>query len=366
MDNDVRQKKNLEIQALRGIAILFALFHHVPGLLLPSPPKFFFDLYAHFTFWGGVDLFFVISGFVITKSYFKLQVNHRPGETALIFLRKRALRILPPAWFWLFLHLILTAYWNASGVFGNFQLIFNYAKSAILQYANIYGLNCGEGIGQVSCGPNQIYWSLSLEEQFYLVIPIWFFVFRKNIAWVLLPIAFVQAIWPRPEWSIGWAVRSDALIWGVLIAHFSENKIFRKMNLNSFRVNKLFRIAFLVLGMTAMAFLPAKGNGIPLGTGMLGLVCAALVLVAAQDNQSLWSDGPIRRFFVFIGERSYSLYLCHVVAYCSAIEIFYQITPIGYRISESDSLKLVFIALPLTFLAAEASYRLLEQRTYWK
>ena len=65
---DTPHKRIDEIEVLRAIAILFTLFHHTAFYLLPPGNILIEKVYGTFTFWGGVDLFFVISGFVIMKS----------------------------------------------------------------------------------------------------------------------------------------------------------------------------------------------------------------------------------------------------------------------------------------------------------
>src|SRR3989344_5391368 len=87
-----------EIECLRAIAILFTLFHHVPLYLFVEPTAYLIKIYSHFTFWGGVDLFFVISGFVIMKSFSNQlkNSNNAYGKSAKIFWIKRCFRILPP------------------------------------------------------------------------------------------------------------------------------------------------------------------------------------------------------------------------------------------------------------------------------
>lgn len=62
----VRNRKIVEIEALRGVAILMVLVQHMPDNLIFWPSRVSTLLSGYGQGWTGVDLFFVISGFVIT------------------------------------------------------------------------------------------------------------------------------------------------------------------------------------------------------------------------------------------------------------------------------------------------------------
>lgn len=96
------------IQYLRGIAALVVVFAHVASMqhsLAPSLPVFLPEFNG---FWG-VDIFFVISGFIIVYITHELVSG---GRTAALFLLKRAVRIVPAYWFFtLFVYLADTRHW---------------------------------------------------------------------------------------------------------------------------------------------------------------------------------------------------------------------------------------------------------------
>ncbi|MGZ3691731.1 MAG: acyltransferase family protein, partial [Pseudobdellovibrio sp.] len=213
-------KKNLEIECLRGIAILLTLLHHINSHLLIYPSHAIQWLYQYVTFWGGVDLFFVISGFVIAKSFLSSYANYKSyWKTCKNFWIKRVFRILPAAWFWLGIYLLASLYTNDKNyAFGYFDQNLRDSLAAFFQLANLYGLRCYGPFANQYCGPNGIYWSLSLEEQFYIFFPIGVILFRRHLKKVLLIMAALQFFIPRPSWTLLWAVRTDALIWGVLLS----------------------------------------------------------------------------------------------------------------------------------------------------
>lgn len=353
-----------EIECLRAVAILFTLFHHSVVYLMIPPNQNIMKIYEHFTFWGGVDLFFVISGFVIMKSFSKslMNSNMQYGSSAKIFWIKRAFRILPPAWFWLIVYLLATKYTNYTGAFGDLQQNLKDSMAALFQYANIYGLNCWGTNGTFACGPNGIYWSLSLEEQFYILLPIVIFLFRKYLTWLLLIAGLAQVCLRRPAWEFWWAVRTDTLIWGVLIAVWSQKISYKKYEPKFLGNNLILRLSIIILSVFGMAYLPADPNQILIGTGLLGLICAVLVWLSSYDKGYLFgSTGMIKKIMVWLGTRSYSLYLIHVIVFRFTLEIFYQLTPVGYRPLPGDFYKLLAISIPILFIIGELSYRFIEQ-----
>src|SRR5579863_7835166 len=96
-------KRNNDIEMLRGVAILFVLADHIFGFWDIPNLQSTLDHYA--SFWGGVDLFFAISGFVIAQSLLRSMIGLQSAQDkvrALVsFWIKRVWRLWPAAWFWL-------------------------------------------------------------------------------------------------------------------------------------------------------------------------------------------------------------------------------------------------------------------------
>lgn len=350
-------KKIIEIEYLRALAIVFTLFHHIVFYLFPSPQTspFLVGLYSHFTFFSGVDLFFCISGFVIFNSFWKLVESSRSIRShfraAVTFWMKRFFRLLPSAWLWIGIYL-LCSYWFNSGHFGNFNQNLQDMKAAFFQYANFYGLNCWGPGKTMDCGPNGIYWSLSLEEQFYFVLPFLFLIVGRYLfGFVMALIFLVQFFLPRVDWSIGWALRTDAIALGVLISILSRKWLYQDLNprfLNRAGWTKYIFISALVF---LMAYIPAMPNAIPFSLGLLALICAALVWLASYDQgYILPHSNPLHKILLWLGSRSYSIYLVHIVAFKLSCELvvdsFVYLLPAG---------------LILTFILSELNFRFIEK-----
>ena len=160
--------KNWEIEYLRGVAILMTLVTHV-NLLLPFHADFLDKVFNVYSPWSGVDLFFCISGFVVSKSYLDYFDKHRAqgnfGIAAVSFWIRRAYRLLPTAWLWILIPLVFSIFFNQSNAFDSwYNNLRSFAAVATFSgnLANQFG---------VLLGPNSVYWSLALEEQFYFVFP---------------------------------------------------------------------------------------------------------------------------------------------------------------------------------------------------
>ena len=130
-------KRNAEIETIRAIAILLVIFRHVHYAL----PIGIADYPAWLQgTWSGVDLFFVISGFVITGSLLQQDKLRQAGELTSgrmlgQFYWRRVFRLLPASLLTVAFYAACTAWLNTSGVFGTLEdvgqeLIYAFASRA--------------------------------------------------------------------------------------------------------------------------------------------------------------------------------------------------------------------------------------------
>ncbi len=350
------------IQYLRAIAILLTLFHHSATLLLVyPPPSFVFLIYSEVTFWVGVDLFFVISGFVIMKSFSEsLEKFGYNLKTVARFWIKRFFRIIPAAVLWLGIYLLFTYFYNNVGAFGNITQNLKDSAAALLQYANIYGMKCWGPNKIMQCGPNGIYWSLSLEEQFYVILPFLIFIFRKNLKYFLMAVILFQFFIFRPVWSLGWAIRTDALSWGVLIAIFYNSKWSERFRPHFLKNKKSIATTLLIILIGALLYIPAEAHNIDVATGVVALTAAILVFLSIYKNPYLFPFETLNKVLGWLGSRSYSIYLIHVVVFRFATEIVYDLVPSGYVVSEKENIYLCVLAFLMLIPITELNFRYVE------
>jgi peptidoglycan/LPS O-acetylase OafA/YrhL len=293
------------LDMLRGVAILLVLGRHAPELPAGTiaPIKFVFDNW-HRGGWIGVDLFFVLSGFLVSGLIFR-EIQQRGSYSPGRFLLRRALRIYPPFYFLLALTPLM---------FPRLPLL-AYVPEA-LYFQNYIGGIWGHT------------WSLAVEEQFYLLLPwllaIPLLVGRKmrqplqTLPVVLAAIAVLCLVLrirlsAVPFWSIylnSTQLRLDSLAAGVFISymhHFYPAKLARL---------RPYRVALVIIGLLcclpAFIFALETTPFIYIYGLTLFYAGAGLILVAVIVWQPIRIMLPVR-VVAWIGFYSYSIYLFHHV-----------------------------------------------------
>jgi len=360
-----REKRLVDIEFLRAVAILYTLAAHLPVIMMGSQITAF---EGHFYLGSGVDLFFVISGFVITRSFlahFGGAVPHgNLLQIALPFWTRRLFRIFPAAWFWLGASLFAVAFLNRSGNFGVLRDVWGDARAGFLQFANLHMWQCYDLKTAVCANggvPDGQYWTLSLEEQFYLLFPIVMVLTpRRALVWVLLGVAAVQILSaPTGFWL--W-FRSDGFVVGVLLGLASEHPFYSRLA-PAFLADRRARwAAFVVLGF-AIGWLPTSSIWLP--HGMLTLACGLWVFIASFGKGYAIPTHALHSIWMWFGSRSYSLYLCHFCAYCAANEFLFRIGWLYYPSFENIRTlpgipHTLFVAGCFLYVFTEATYRLIE------
>jgi peptidoglycan/LPS O-acetylase OafA/YrhL len=293
-----------DIEGLRGVAVLLVLFFH-----------------ASLGFSGGyvgVDVFFVISGFLITGML--LREKEETGRVSLKnFYSRRARRLLPAASVVLILSLI-------GSIFILPPLLIPGAAtdiaSAALYVSNMAFAHHAVDYFAIGSAPSPIlhFWSLSVEEQFYMFWPAIFLLVtwrtrnpRRNIGIAIAVIAissFLLALWLLPR-SQPWAffalpTRAWELAVGGLLAVAGKRLAGIPKNIAAL-------CGWIGLGAVIYSGIfsrnAAEFPGIP---ALLPTLGAALIILGGAN---FLTYGPIQvlgtRLILFFGRISYSLYLWH-------------------------------------------------------
>ncbi|MDH1071477.1 acyltransferase [Pseudomonas nitroreducens] len=352
------RQKIADIQVLRAIAVILVISYHAPLYLihwrLPALERFS----AYFGGNAGIDLLFVISGFVIARTLLERAQGTEPQSFIFFeFWTRRFFRIAPAAGFWLLVTLLLTLFLNQSGAFGSVQAAAAGSLAAILQAANIHLAECQ---GHVECSATQVYWSLSLQSQFYLIFPVLAALAGHRLASVLALFVLSQCLVP---WlMLPSHFRATGFAIGALMACFARAATYRSFEPTLLEQLPWLRnvvLGFLLLGLasaTAPGLHIVSGN---LGYNLLAFLSAALVFMASFDRQYILLDGRLKRLLVWIGDRSYALYLTHMPAFFLTRELFHRLAP-DLTGNSTAMLSYLGCAGMLTIALSELSFRFIE------
>ncbi|SNY45722.1 Peptidoglycan/LPS O-acetylase OafA/YrhL, contains acyltransferase and SGNH-hydrolase domains [Pseudomonas sp. LAMO17WK12:I6] len=355
----MNSKRIMDIEVLRAIAVLGVLFHHLQGSLFTDTVPLLQTVHHWAQSWWGVDLFFAISGFVIARSLIPVlqgcTSRRQCWEQTRNFWLRRAFRLLPSAWLWLALMLLACVLLNRSGAFGTLHANLQATLAGVLQYANF---RFADSFFQYEYGSSFVYWSLALEEQFYLLFPLLIVVCRRHLGWVLLALVAVQLFTLRTPLLM--VVRTDALALGVLLAMWSAQPGYSRWEPRFLRrpwagVSVLIVLALLLSYMATDRFTFASYR-----IGSIAMLSALLVWIASYNRDYLLPRGRLQQLMAWIGSRSYGIYVIHIPAYLLVRELIFRLQDAGLPSPAGHPILTVLIAGGLIALLSELNYRFIE------
>lgn len=286
----------LNIQFLRALSVLSVIFFHLK--LLPGG-------------YLGVDIFFFISGFLMTKISSEY-LNKKKYDVFFVknFFWKRFIRIFP---------LLLFVIFFCSLIF-YFILIppnlINFAYSSLYSlfflsnfYFYIDGFRYFAEFNSIK--PLLHTWSLSVEAFFYLVFPLIFFFYKKkyflNLIFFLFFISFLLCIYASYN-----HISINFYFPGTRFWEFLMGSIIflTQSNLKQFVKNSFYTYISFLLIITCFIFFNENTRH-PSFFTLIPLICSSVIVLSY--NKSVIQDLFNLRIFQFIGKISYSLYLNHYV-----------------------------------------------------
>ncbi len=352
-------KRIMDIELLRGIAVLGVLFHHLQGSLFPDTVPLLQTITAFGQPWWGVDLFFAISGFVIARSLIPALQGCRTRQEYWLQMRnfwlRRAFRLLPTAWLWLALILLACVFLNRSGAFGTLHANMQATLAGIAQYANF---RFADSFYHYEYGTSFVYWSLSLEEQFYLLFPLLILVCRKHLVWALLALVAVQLLTLRTP--ILMVVRTDALALGVLLAMWSARPGYVHWEPTFLRRPWAGVSVLLIVAMALSVLATDRFTFTAYRIGAIAVLSAVLVWVASYNRDYLMPRGLLKRLMTWIGSRSYGIYLIHIPAYSLVREFIFRLQAENLPNPAGHPILTLLIAGGIIVLLSELNYRCIE------
>lgn len=331
-----------DIDGLRAVAVLCVIIFHARPAILPSG-------------FVGVDIFFVISGFLISSILFK--AVEQGSFTFTDFYSRRIKRIFPA----LVLVMVSCLSMGYFVLFADeYQMLGKHVASGAVFLSNFTLLNeSGYFDPAAELKPLLHLWSLGIEEQFYIVWPLLIYVAAKlRINWLVMTILLAVLSFGLNIWRIdahlvqtfyGPLTRFWELMFGSILAYVS---IYPSVQISHYREKfaNFVAITGLVLIISAL-FLLNNTKLFPGWWAVLPTVGAVLLIAAGPSawvNKNVLAIRPL----VFIGFISYPLYLWHypLLSFLRIVE------------SGNPTISLVLIAIVAAVLLAWLTYVLVEKR----
>jgi peptidoglycan/LPS O-acetylase OafA/YrhL len=280
-----------DIQMLRGLAVLFVVLYHL-GLE---------HMNSGFL---GVDIFFVISGFLMSAIY--------PKGGAYEFFLKRAVRLLPSYYTVVFITLVTTA------TLCSLNEIRQVASQTV--FSSLFSSNLGfwtrnSYFSQEDFSPLLHLWSLGVEIQFYLLVPliVYFGSKAKGLLFCLticslLACLSVMVISPKTAFFL-----TPLRLWQFMVGYLIAHHLCQEGNVAYKHLSHIGSIALLALFIIPLY--PVDGSaqsllyGHPSTAAILVTISTGIVL--AFGLPKLMVNNSVSDAFSILGKYSYSLYLVH-------------------------------------------------------
>lgn len=333
---------------------------HYP-FLAPVKDVYWVPVLRHFHFWAGVDVFFAISGYVVTRTILDLRSASPAQQTDTVarFWIRRFFRLIPMAWLTLLVSVLLAAFWNDMGAFktpvGNLTDAFFQSFYMSNWRAYWCTINPSE-----LCGVNVHFWSLSLEEQFYIVLPLLIVLFRRKFWWIAVALIIVQFPLDRPLFSFFWVTRLDALLWGVLIAVAENAGVLNKFR-PTFMKSATIRRVVLASTLFLICWLVAGGVN-RYSIGLVAVLSALLVWLCSYQSGYLFRrTDTFWRTIAWVGSRSYGIYLLHAFCFLAIYEAFYRWYGSKEALGDMQAVLILIIGFAFTLVTCQLAYRYFEK-----
>ena len=293
-------KYRAEIDGLRALAVIPVIFFHAG-----------FNIFAGG--FVGVDIFFVISGYLITKIIIR-ELNSNIFSIKR-FYERRARRILPALIFVILISSIISFIFLTRSELGSY---FKSVIATLLFFSNFYFYKTTPYFRSESdLEPLLHTWSLSIEEQFYIIFPITLLLFHKffkRYIFLMLAFGFVASLFICQFLALktGWTLNfyfTFSRVWelalGAICAH---TLIYKDLSYSTLIKNLLSTIGIILIVFSIFFF--SRQTVFPSFYTLVPTIGTSLIILFADKDTFINKILSIK-FLVSIGLISYSLYLWH-------------------------------------------------------
>ena len=345
------------IDSLRALAVLAVIIYHVDVNYLPGG-------------FLGVDLFFVLSGYLISSLIIK--EFRKTGTVNLYnFYIRRARRLLPAVYFMITVGLVVMVLFNEVLLRkSHLDAIFGYIYSSNWWYI-FHKLDYFDSFGAQS--PFKHLWSLAIEEQFYMIFPLLFLLvngkkkskdgtykLNKNFLYVVLGLILVSLIAHILLFDInnisriyfGTDTRAFSLLVGVVGAIlYPMERLHAKVTPQQNMLYSVVSLVSIATLITVMVYTSEYNTWLYRGGFLLVAILGLIVIISSGKQHTLMSRLLSFKPVVFIGKISYSLYLWHF----PVLVLTTPVSEIG-----NPNIFFVILRIVLTFAVAIVSYVFVE------
>ena len=345
------------IDSLRALAVLAVIIYHVDVNYLPGG-------------FLGVDLFFVLSGYLISSLIIK--EYRKTGSLNLYnFYIRRARRLLPAVYFMITVGLVVMVLFNEVLLRkSHLDAIFGYMYSSNWWYI-FHKLDYFDSFGAQS--PFKHLWSLAIEEQFYMIFPLLFLLvnrkkkskdgtykLNKNFLYVVLGLILVSLIAHILLFDInnisriyfGTDTRAFSLLVGVVGAIlYPMERLHAKVTPQQNMLYSVVSLVSIATLITVMIYTSEYNTLLYRGGFLLVAILGLIVIISSGKQHTLMSRLLSFKPVVFIGKISYSLYLWHF----PVLVLTTPVSEIG-----NPNIFFVILRIVLTFAVAIVSYVFVE------
>ena len=356
----ISKTRRIDLDGLRGISVIAVLIYHF---------KFFEGIPLTFSGFIGVDIFFVLSGYVIASTISQKKFN------IIKYFENRFRKIFLPLIITIILTLIV---FNSINDILNIELAEDFYKSAnssTFFYSNwYYFIKSKDYFYQLSLSPFIHTWSLSMELQFYLIAPIFLFYLKKFQNFFTISIITISLLVPHLygsydrnfpfidlenlQLNLDFGSKAyflfPARLWeffiGVLLFNIYDLKIFKKKKNIS---NYLVYLGLIII--ISSFFLISDMSPMPSIYLLLPIFGTSLVLIFYQSNSQVVFILK-NKIIQYLGKISYSLYLVHYPIFILCLNYFYN----------SFGLILKIISIIFSIFLSHIFYQFIEKKSVGK
>lgn len=364
-----------EVQYLRAVAVLMVMHAHASFLREAFGFSHYFDAMGA----AGVDIFFVISGYVVSASLFRvLKLSKDNGFIANLeiniphlkaFFIKRVFRLLPVAFLLIAVNVLRLSLLHDASSSSVTEEIMGLLSHLTMQsdVDTILFTQCENVLRTMNH-----YWSLAVEERFYLVIPLIMILcgcarrFMVLAVCVILGLGLFKAVYPLDEitmYTSGF-LRLDSFMFGILVyllgEHTNVMKLVFSREYSRVWTNILSIVLLIIIARMPINYVSGEDKQSFLGHPYYYIVVytlsAILIAMAAQDKGYALHIPALHKALYWIGDRSYNIYVFQFICIGASLRVAKIL-----HIPDNHYWQITGIFLTILLLTSELIYRLWEK-----